>query len=127
MTYGCTGIEWIVDAEGCDARSLRSRALLEEVCAEIVRATGLTPLGPGSWHVFGGEAGVTGLQMLSESHLACHTYPEAGYAAFSLYSCRPMQEPWPWNERLAVVLGATRVTIRTVRRGPAEGETVDEG
>jgi S-adenosylmethionine decarboxylase len=79
---------------------------------------GLTSLGPASWHVFGDEAGVTGLQMLSESHLACHTYPEAGYAAFSLHCCRPEQAAWPWCERLAAVLGARRVLVRTVRRGP---------
>jgi S-adenosylmethionine decarboxylase len=127
MTYGCAGSEWIVDAEGCDAQSLRSRALLEALFAEIVRGAGLTPLGPGTWHVFGGEAGVTGLQMLSESHLACHTYPEAGYAAFSLYSCRPAQESWPWSDRLAAALGATRVTVRTVRRGPVEGAGGDAG
>ena len=118
MTYSPVGVEWIVDAEGCDAHALRSRAVLEELCAEVVRGTGLTPLGPGAWHVFGGEAGVTGLQMLSESHLACHTYPEAGYAAFSLYCCRPAQEAWPWEDRLAAILGATRVSVRVVRRGP---------
>ena len=126
MTYSPVGYEWIVDAEGCDVEALRSRRVLEALCAEIVRGAGLTPLGPGSWHVFGGEAGVTGLQMLSESHLACHTYPEAAYAAFSLYCCRPMQVPWPWSERLAAVLGAARVSVRVVRRGPLGGE-LDEG
>jgi S-adenosylmethionine decarboxylase len=127
MTYSPVGFEWIVDAEGCDVQALRSRTVLEELCAEIVRGTGLTPLGQGSWHVFGGEAGVTGLQMLSESHLACHTYPEAGYAAFSLYCCRPAQVAWPWKDRLAAVLGAARVSVRAVRRGPAGGERLDEG
>ena len=32
--------------------------------------------------------GVTLLYMLSESHLSIHTFPEKGYAAFDLYTCR---------------------------------------
>ena len=40
------------------------------------------------WHKFGGEGGVTGLIMLTESHLACHTYPEYQTATFNLYCCR---------------------------------------
>lgn len=117
-THSPNGREWIVDAEGCNPNALRSRATLEELCAEIVRGAGLTPLGAGTWHTFPGEGGITGLVLLSESHLACHTYPEAGYAAFSLYCCRPDQVPWPWAERLGEVLGAARVSIREVQRGP---------
>lgn len=85
---------------------------------EIVEATGLRPLGTPTWHVFGGEAGVTGLQMLAESHLACHTYPEAAYAAFSLYCCRPTPIDWPWRDKLALALGAADVDVRVVPRGP---------
>jgi S-adenosylmethionine decarboxylase len=54
--------------------------------------------------------------MLTESHLACHTYPEHGLAAINLYCCRPRPE-WPWEERLAALLGATDVRVRKVERG----------
>ncbi len=120
MKYSPVGHEWIVDARGCDPEALRSRARLEALFAEIVGAVGLTPVCPPAWHVFSGEAGVTGLQMLSESHLACHTYPEAGYAALSLYCCRTDVVEWPWSERLVGALGATRVSVRVVKRGPGE-------
>jgi S-adenosylmethionine decarboxylase len=42
--------------------------------------------------------------MLSESHLACHTYPDAGYAAFNPFSCRRdvIDWPWPYGPALAV-------------------------
>ena len=114
------GQEWIVDARGCDAGALRSGETLQTLFAEIVKGVNLTPIGSGQWHTFDGQLGMTGLQLLSESHLACHTYPEDRYAAFSLYSCGPTPVEWPWADRLASVLGATEVDVRVVRRGPID-------
>jgi len=34
---------------------------------------------------------VTGLLLLTESHLACDTFPERGFASFNLYCCRPLR------------------------------------
>jgi S-adenosylmethionine decarboxylase len=56
------------------------------------------------------------LLLLEESHLACHTFPERGFAAFDLYCCRPRDE-WPWAQRLADHLGAQRVIVRSLHRG----------
>jgi S-adenosylmethionine decarboxylase len=53
--------------------------------------------------------------MLSESHLTCHTFPEAQYAAFNLYCCKERPE-WNWAQQLAELLGATRVTVRKLAR-----------
>jgi S-adenosylmethionine decarboxylase len=110
------GIEWLVDAHGCEPSCLRSRDALAAVFARVVEEVGLSPLGPAVWQVFPGEGGVTGLLLLSESHLACHTFPERGFAAFNLYCCGPRPE-WPWAERLAEVLGARDVTVRAMARG----------
>ena len=110
------GTQWIVDAHGCDPSSLRSCAALGLLFARIVEELGLHPVSEPVWHVFPGEAGITGLLILSESHLACHTFPERGFAAFDLYSCRPSQE-WPWAERLADALGAAEVSVRSIPRG----------
>lgn len=118
MTFSANGFEWLVDARGCDPDALRSRERLEALFADIVSAAGLHALASPQWHVFPGEAGVTGLVMLSESHLACHTYPEAGYAAFSLYCCRPGVPAWDWAGRLRETLGAAEVAVRVVPRGP---------
>ena len=110
------GTEWIVDAYGCDPSSLRSHAALGRLFASIVDELGLCPVGEPVWHVFPGPGGITGVLLLRESHLACHTFPERGFAAFDLYCCRPSQE-WPWAERLADALGAAEVRVRSVRRG----------
>ena len=110
------GTEWIVDAHGCDPASLRSCATLSALFARIVDELGLHPLGEPVWHAFPGQGGITGVLLLSESHLACHTFPERGFAAFDLYCCRPSHE-WPWAERLADALGAAEVRVRSVPRG----------
>jgi S-adenosylmethionine decarboxylase len=117
--FSVIGREWIVDAIGCNPQALRSRELLQSLFSAIIADTELHVVGQPMWHIFPGEAGITGLQGLAESHLACHTYPEAGYAAFSLYCCRPDVKEWPWREHLVRALEASDVNVRVVSRGPA--------
>jgi len=109
-----------VDAHGCDPSRLRSRPALAALFARVVDELGLHPAADPVWHVFPGEAGITGLLLLTESHLACHTFPERGFAAIDLYCCRPARE-WPWAERLAEALGAAEVVVRSLARGEGRG------
>lgn len=110
------GEEWIVDAFGCDPETLRDLSALRTLALRILDEVRLHALSEGFWHRFPGEGGVTGLVPLSESHLALHTYPEHGVAAFNLYCCRSGCA-WPWKQRLHEALGATNVTVRHVERG----------
>lgn len=110
------GCEWLIDAHGCRPEALRSREQLQHVFEAVVAELGLHPLTEANWHVFPDPGGLTGLLLLSESHLACHTFPERGFAAFNLYCCRE-REAWPWAERLAELIGAQRVDVRRLRRG----------
>lgn len=107
-----------MDAHGCDPGPLRSPEALAAVFDGLVRDLGLTPGAEPVWRTFPDPGGVTGLLLLTESHLACHTFPERGFAAFNLYCCRPRPE-WPWAERLAAALGARRVEVRSFERGAA--------
>jgi S-adenosylmethionine decarboxylase len=109
-------VEWLVDAHGCAPASLRSRDVLSALFDRIVRELSLRPVGEPLWRAFPGEGGVTGLLLLSESHLACHTFPETGFASFNLYCCRP-RDDWPWADRLRETLAAERVVVRSMRRG----------
>src|SRR6185369_17098049 len=70
------GIEWVVDAQGCDAESLRDLELLRRLFDTLILDLRLRPVGATQWHQFPGSGGITGLCLLSESHLACHTLPE---------------------------------------------------
>ena len=70
--------------------------------------------------------GVTGLALLTESHLACHTYPEFRLAAFNLYCCRERAE-WDWAARLSELLGAREVRVRRLTREFGAAEPVRGG
>ena len=112
------GIEWIVDAHGCDPARLRDRETVCALLGRIVADLDLRVLGQPLVHVFDAPGGVTALYLLTESHLCCHTYPESGIATFNLYCCRE-RAPWPWAGALAEALGAERVEVRSQRRGSA--------
>jgi len=118
------GTEWLVEAENCDAEKLRDIGVLREVFARIVSDLNLKTLGDGIWHQFSGEKGVTGLVALTESHLACHTYPEYQFATFNLYCCRTRPE-WNWEEILRETLGAENVNVQKIERGSPKSKTED--
>jgi S-adenosylmethionine decarboxylase len=126
------GTEWLVDAAGCDPQQLSDLHHLERVCAELVDALRLRVIGEPLWHQFpapNGSAepgGVTGLYLLAESHLTCHTFPEHRRATFNLYCCR--QRPtWDWEEFLLQRLGAAEVIVRSVPRGTLEPDSLPRG
>jgi S-adenosylmethionine decarboxylase len=110
------GVEWLVDAEGCSADLLCEIDAVRGVCEEIIANLGLRVVGDSMWHQFPPPGGVTGLYLLTESHLACHTFPETRIATFNLYCCRPRPR-FAWEERLRVLLSASRVIVRTASRG----------
>ena len=112
---GDAGVEWLIEARGCSVTALRSLSALQAVCARAVRELELRVVGEPQWHQFPGEAGVTGLLLLAESHLACHTVPEHQLVTLNLYCCRPRPE-WPWRERLRETLGADDVRVRVIER-----------
>ena len=112
------GCEWMVDAFGCDASALRSRETLDSLVAQVLRDLSLTAVAPAVWHQFPAPGGLTGIVVLAESHLTCHTFPEARFAAFNLYCCRP-RAPWPWAAELSRRLGALEVTVVAHLRGSA--------
>jgi S-adenosylmethionine decarboxylase len=109
------GTEWLVDASGCDASALTNLDQLRAVFDRVIRDLDLHVLGEIAWHQFDHPGGVSGLALLSESHLACHTYPEFGAATFNLYCCRN-RGSWSWETTLTEMLGATEVKVRVFDR-----------
>ena len=120
------GEEWLIDATGCDGELLRDGAVLRQLADDLIADLRLGVLGSPLWQQFPFPGGWTGIYLLRESHLACHTFPESGFATWNLYCCRP-REPWEWQRELSLRLGATRIEVRRVTRGIAtEPATVRE-
>lgn len=115
------GTEWLIEATRCDAAALRDETALRTIMSRVIADLGLKTVGS-VWHTFDGEGGVTGLIALTESHLACHTYPEHGIATFNLYCCRTRPE-WDWELQLKEALNASDVSITKIERGQTTTKT----
>lgn len=109
------GTEWFIDASGCDPTALADLDRLREIFKRVIRDLDLNVLGEIAWHQFDQPSGISGLALLSESHLTCHTYPEFRAATFNLYCCRN-RTSWNWEATLKEILGATDVNVRVVER-----------
>ena len=109
------GREWIVEARGCDDRALADVGRLKTLFTRIVGDLELNEVRPSIWHVFPGAGGVTGMSLLAESHLTCHTFPEHGTLCLNLFCCRPRPE-WDFDRGLAALVGAREVDVRRLAR-----------
>ncbi len=113
------GCEWVIDAHGCNPALLSRLESLHQLFAMLVDGMDLHPVHPALWHQFPPSAstpgGITGLLLLSESHLACHTFPEFSSICLNVFCCRPRPE-YDFNAALKAVLNAEKVTVRKLER-----------
>lgn len=109
------GTEWIVEAYGCSPALLRDLKTMQALFARMVRELGLHPCGEEQWRQFPESGGITGICLLSESHLACHTFPEYESLCLNLFCCRPRPE-WDFAGRLREAVGAGAVQVRRLER-----------
>ena len=69
-----------------------------------------------AFHKFSPQ-GVSGVVVISESHLAIHTWPELGYAAVDVFTCGDKVSPWDACNYLADMFGADKVNASEIKRG----------
>jgi len=69
--------------------------------------------------------GVSGVVVISESHLAIHTWPELGYAALDVFTCGDSVNPWDACNYVLEKLECQEVKADEFKRGyPAENSDV---
>ena len=113
-----------MDAAGCDPWRLARQPVLQSLCDAVIADIQLNVIGSPQWHKFPSPGGVTGLYLLSESHLSCHSFPEHQLLTINLYCCRDHAR-WDWVPQLKCRLGATEVRLRNISRGiPRSGDLV---
>jgi S-adenosylmethionine decarboxylase len=61
--------------------------------------------------------GVSGVVVITESHVTIHTWPEHAYAAVDIFSCSAKLDHRRIRENLKRALAARRVARKSLRRG----------
>jgi len=61
--------------------------------------------------------GISGVVVISESHLTIHTWPELGYAAIDVFTCGDRVDPWDACNYLSEHFGAKYVKAHETKRG----------
>src|ERR1041384_8443541 len=109
------GQEWIVEADGCEPSYLADLARLQSVFASIIRSLNLHPAGEPIWHQFPSTGGITGLCLLTESPLTCHTFPEYRSLCLNLFCCKPRPD-WDFERYFKTEFSAAAVRVRLLKR-----------
>lgn len=109
------GRHLIAEFYECDPRAIDDVEYVEEKMKNAALIAGATIVGS-SFHRFL-PYGVSGVVVISESHLTIHTWPEYGYAAIDLFTCGDDTDPWKAFEYLKQVFKAKRTQVFEHRRG----------
>ncbi|MEY3749664.1 MAG: hypothetical protein RLZZ631_255 [Cyanobacteriota bacterium] len=108
------GKHCILELYDCSAHKLDDEAFLRSTITSAVQLAGATLLNLIS-HKFEPQ-GVTGLALLSESHLSIHTWPESRYAAVDVFTCGDHTMPDRACLELVRALDAADYNLRSFRR-----------
>lgn len=114
------GHHYIVEASGCDSEVISS---VERVQQILVKAAEIS--GAKVWSVSFSKFpphGVSGVVVISESHISSHTWPEFGYGALDFYTCGDSVEPEKGLNYAVEAFGASTAHITEITRGLEEGD-----
>ncbi|KQL53327.1 S-adenosylmethionine decarboxylase [Heyndrickxia shackletonii] len=104
---------------GCDFEKLNNMEFIERTFVDAALKSG-AEIREVAFHKFAPQ-GVSGVVIISESHLTIHSFPEHGYASIDVYTCGNLN-PNIAADYIAESLGAeTRETIELPRgMGPVQ-------
>lgn len=90
------GKHLIIDAYGIEYKKLKNYQSIKQLLKDLPKVFKMRPLGNVSVKKvasdFYPDWGVSGFIMLYESHISLHTWPEEGYVAMDLYSCKDFDD-----------------------------------
>ena len=99
----------------CDSNVLNNVELIQKYMTEAAVECGATVVEK-KFHMFS-PYGVSGVVIISESHLAIHTWPEFGYAAVDLFTCGETCDPLEAYEYLKEKFNSVSASYTELKRG----------
>ncbi|MFN7986555.1 MAG: adenosylmethionine decarboxylase [Thermoanaerobaculia bacterium] len=111
------GTHLLLDLAGAPFATLDDPDLVRAALLETVAAMGARVLGVHLHRL--SPQGISGVVVISESHLTIHTWPERGEAAVDLFTCGDAEKARGAVAALVARLGATVSELREVARGAA--------
>jgi len=113
---------------GCDFDLLNNMGKVEEIMVNAALEAG-AEVRECVFHKFSPQ-GVSGVVVISESHLAIHTWPELGYAAVDVFTCGERVDPWDACRFVKNEFRAQNMTAKELKRGillePAHLDAVNQ-
>jgi S-adenosylmethionine decarboxylase len=105
----------LIEYHDCDAQALKQSRTIKKILCHAVRQGGGTIV-KAVFHNFS-PYGVSGVVVITESHVTIHTWPEHGYAAVDIFSCSRKLNHRVIRNELKLSLSARKVSQKTFRRG----------
>ncbi len=115
MQGNALGRHVLAELFGCRIDLLNEREVIRDVMLTAAKKAGAEVVGD-FFHQFSPH-GISGVVVISESHLAIHTWPEHGYAAVDVFTCGDTVDPWVACRYMVEKFQATNMTANEVRRG----------
>ena len=106
----------------CDSNILNNIDKVEKYMIDAALECGATIVQK-CFHMFN-PYGVSGVVIISESHLAIHTWPELGYAAVDLFTCGTKCDPKIAYEFLKKKFNSKKASFTELKRGIIDRETL---
>ena len=100
---------------GCDDNTLNDISKVEEILVNAALEAG-AEVRECAFHKFSPQ-GVSGVVIISESHLAIHTWPELGYAAVDVFTCGDRVNPWDACNYISEHFCAEQMSAQELERG----------
>jgi S-adenosylmethionine decarboxylase len=113
--HSTDGKHILIEYMGCDYNILNNVVKIEKILSEAAVSAKMNIIGV-LMHQFPVE-GVSGVVLISESHLSIHTWPSEGYAAVDCYTCGTEGDPFEAHKWITEAIKATNFKLQLVTRG----------
>jgi S-adenosylmethionine decarboxylase len=113
----------LAELYSCDNKILNDKNLIEKImCDAAIKAN--AEILKIAFHKFSPQ-GISGVVVISESHLTIHTWPELGYAAVDIFTCGTKMDPWIACDYIKKSIGCKKSLFQEIKRGLFDHQDVN--